>query len=335
MLPLLVERAQNSYEHARDLLALAGATEPDALLEFRGRRYRRLWTRNDQTRFAGDGHANVRVRDEATGEVTNLDAAEDAAFWTWAVVQVLRLTGIRHEELLELTHLSIRQYQRPNGEVVALLVIAPSKTDRERVIPVSAELFAVLAAIIRRHTRAGRPVPVVTRWDSHEREHSPPLPFLFQRQNGARHAACSMAWIAGLLDRCCASLARQHSQFAGITLTPHDFRRLFATDLVNNGLHIHLGAALLGHTNLQTTRGYVAVVDEDLIRHYQTFLDRRRTQRPATSTGPPPPRSGSSSNGTSTSARSSSATAAAPTPPPAPTNTPASAAPCCTSTRPC
>jgi hypothetical protein len=32
---------------------------------------------------------------------------------------------------------------------------------------------------------------------------------------------------------------------------------------------------------LQTTRGYVAVVDEDLIRHYQTFLDRRRAQRPA------------------------------------------------------
>jgi hypothetical protein len=124
-------------------------------------------------------------------------------------------------------------------------------------------------------------VPVVTRWDSHEREHSPPLPFLFQRQNGARHDACSMAWVAGLLNRCCAALAEAHPQFAGITLTPHDFRRLFATDLVNNGLPIHLGAALLGHTNLQTTRGYVAVVDEDLVRHYQTFLDRRRAQRPA------------------------------------------------------
>ena len=29
--------------------------------------------------------------------------------------------------------------------------------------------------------------------------------------------------------------------------TPHDFRRIFATDLVNNGLLIHIGAALLGH----------------------------------------------------------------------------------------
>ena len=45
---------------------------------------------------------------------------------------MLRLTGIRHEELLELSHLSVRQYRRPNGEVVALLVVTPSKSDRER-----------------------------------------------------------------------------------------------------------------------------------------------------------------------------------------------------------
>jgi site-specific recombinase XerD len=32
---------------------------------------------------------------------------------------------------------------------------------------------------------------------------------------------------------------------------------LFATDLVKNGLPIHIGAALLGHLDIQTTRGYV------------------------------------------------------------------------------
>jgi len=42
----------------------------------------------------------------------------------------------------------------PNGEVIALLVISPSKTDREGVIPMLAELFAVITAIIRRHNRA-------------------------------------------------------------------------------------------------------------------------------------------------------------------------------------
>src|SRR5439155_18793243 len=33
--------------------------------------------------------------------------------------------------------------------------------------------------------------------------------------------------------------------------------------------------------NLQTTRGYVAVFNEDVVRHYQGFLDRRRQARPA------------------------------------------------------
>jgi hypothetical protein len=62
--------------------------------------------------------------------------------------------------------------------------------------------------------------------------------------------------------------------------SPHDFRRLFATELVNNGLPIHIGAAPLGHLNVQTTRGYVAIFEEDVVRHYQEFLDRRRARRP-------------------------------------------------------
>jgi site-specific recombinase XerD len=55
---------------------------------------------------------------------------------------------------------------------------------------------------------------------------------------------------------------------------------LFATELVNSGLPIHIGAALLGHVNIQTTRGYVALFDEDVITHYQQFLDGCRAQRP-------------------------------------------------------
>lgn len=50
--------------------------------------------------------------------------------------------------------------RRPNEEVVALLVVAPSKTDRERVIPMTAELSHVIATIIRRLTRNRRAVPL-------------------------------------------------------------------------------------------------------------------------------------------------------------------------------
>ncbi|MGW4560269.1 hypothetical protein ACWEOV_42675 [Streptomyces sp. NPDC004365] len=37
---------------------------------------------------------------------------------------------------------------------------------------------------------------------------------------------------------------------------------------------------MLSHLNIQTTRGYVAVVDDDIIRHYQEHLRRRYQVRP-------------------------------------------------------
>jgi integrase len=50
-------------------------------------------------------------------------------------------------------------------------------------------------------------------------------------------------------------------------LVPHDFRRLFATETVNGGLPIHIAAKLLGHLDLNTTKGYVAVYPERVVRH--------------------------------------------------------------------
>jgi hypothetical protein len=82
------------------------------------------------------------------------------------------------------------------------------------------------------------------------------------------------------LQRLCGRIAETDPAFAETVFTPLDFRRLLATELVNSGLPIHIGAALLGHLNVQTTRGYVAVFDEDVVRHYQEFLHRRRAHRP-------------------------------------------------------
>ncbi|WP_406379330.1 site-specific integrase [Streptomyces sp. NBC_01618] len=83
-----------------------------------------------------------------------------------------------------------------------------------------------------------------------------------------------------MLARSCEEIAESAPAFAGTKFTPHDFRRLFATEIVNGGLPIHIGAALLGHLNLQTTQGYVAVFAEDIVKHYQEFLNHRRDLRP-------------------------------------------------------
>ncbi|GAB3408859.1 hypothetical protein GCM10027569_22340 [Flindersiella endophytica] len=281
LLPILVRHVEDRYDHTRTLLDRARQVNLDDTFVHAERTYRRIITKTDRHRHRNRLHeAPVRVRDEATGQVLHLETDEEAAFWDWACVETLRHSGVRIEELCELTHLSVRQYQRPNGEVIALLVIAPSKTDRERVIPMSTELFHVIASIIRRHTHNGHPIPLLSRFDHHDKIWSPPMPFLFQRRIGSTRAVIATGTVLNMLTRLSAELAEHHPAFRTTRFTPHDFRRIFTTDLVNSGLPIHIGAALLGHMNLQTTRGYVAVFDEDVTRHYTAFLEQRRQLRP-------------------------------------------------------
>jgi hypothetical protein len=60
----------------------------------------------------------TQVRNEDSGRLVHIGTDEEAAFWDWASVGTLRHSGVRIEELCELTHLSIRQYRRANGEVI-------------------------------------------------------------------------------------------------------------------------------------------------------------------------------------------------------------------------
>ncbi|MGE0341495.1 MAG: site-specific integrase [Porticoccaceae bacterium] len=281
LLPVLVAAAEQRRDHLAALLAAATDAEAGQGLVVDGRRYSRIFSAGDARHERYHGAANVRVHDEQSGTAINVTDADDAAFWTWACIETLRHTGVRNEEMLELSQLSIRQYVRPNGEVIALLVIAPSKSDRERVIPMTAELFHVIATIIRRLTRDRPTISLATRYDRHEHVTSEPQPFLFQRTIGQRTEVITPSALRTMLIRLSKSLVEQHPQLAKVRFTPHDFRRLFATDLANNGLPIHIGAALLGHLDVQTFHGYVTVFQEDVIRHYQAHLANRRAARPA------------------------------------------------------
>ncbi|WP_328401029.1 hypothetical protein [Nocardia sp. NBC_00403] len=153
LLPILTESVETAYENAHALLEAGAQVERDHPFTHRGREYTRIITTHD---MMSPDHIAVRLLDGETGERINITLHEDYCFWRWASLEILRLSGIRIEELVELTQLSIRQYRRPNGEVIPLLVIAPSKSDRERVIPMSAELFHIVAQIIRRLTRDGQ-----------------------------------------------------------------------------------------------------------------------------------------------------------------------------------
>lgn len=280
LLPVLVDYVADDHDRWAKLLQRASEAADGEAFAIDGATYIRTLSREDLRRLRQGLPAKVRVFDEK-GQRIDVNRSEDSAFWAWAIVETLRHSGLRIEELTELSQLSVRQYRRPNGEVIALLVVAPSKTDRERVIPMSAELFHAIASIIRRLTAGGKTVPMVTRFDTYDRVWSDPQPVLFQRHIGQHVEVMTTGGIAEKLRHLCQAIALTDPRFEGVHFRPHDFRRLFATELVNNGLPIHIGAALLGHLNLETTRGYVAVFGEDVIKHYQVHLQRRRAARPA------------------------------------------------------
>ncbi|MFF7636248.1 tyrosine-type recombinase/integrase [Kitasatospora sp. NPDC008050] len=254
VLPQLVRAAEARLQRTTLLLQAAHAATPGEEFTVEGPRYRRTGRDDSNRRPTTLFLAPV----DEPGHRFDADE-ENNTFWTWASIEVLRHTGARIEELLELTHLSLRQYQAPTGETVPLLQTSPSKTDREHVIPTDPDLVAVLARIIHRIKGTDEPVPPLTRHDGYERVLGPPMPHLFQCPSQHRLQAISASRIRELLT--------EHTLRPGIVdvdrtpprLTPHDFHRLFSTETVNGGPPIHTAAKLLGRLDLNTTQPYAAV----------------------------------------------------------------------------
>lgn len=281
-LPVLVNSAERHRAEQAALLSAIKATPIGETFEHAGRGYRRRIPKSyTQPGRRGDTPPD-QVEDLVTGEVIDVGRAEHEAFWAWAVIETLRHTGIRIEELLELTHLGLVSYKLPKtGEVVPMLQIVPSKCDEERLLLVAPELASVLATIITRlRGENGGAVPLTARYDPYERESLPPLPHLFQHRHGGIWKVPSAATIRNLLDKALARTGLTDAAGQPLRYTPHDFRRLWATDSVSNGLPVHIAAKLMGHQNLNTTQTYVAVFNEELVRSYRAFLSARRAQRP-------------------------------------------------------
>lgn len=219
----------------------------------------------------------IRVNRHGLVDIT---AAESDGFWAWAVIETLRHTGIRIEELLELTQMSLRHYTAAStGTLVPLLHIVPSKTDIERLIPMTPELVTVLVAVQRRAKDSTGRIPLSVRYDPHEKVHGEPFPHLFVRRIGTRNEVLSPS-VARRLIMDVAVSAGLRDAGEPIHFTPHDFRRLFTTEMVSTGLPLHIAATLLGHLNLDTTRGYTAVFPEEVIAAHHHFIERRRATRP-------------------------------------------------------
>jgi hypothetical protein len=222
------------------------------------------------------------AEDPATGKRRNLTREEDHAFWGWAAIEVLRHTGIRVEELTELSHHSLVQYRLPStGELIPLLSIAPSKTDAERLLVIAPELADVLSAIITRVRSADGTIPLAPVYDPHERTWSPPMPVLFQRRIGLESRPISSGCIRDLLREALTNSGITGTDGNPLHFQPHDFRRLFTTEAILNGMPPHIAQLILGHTDINTTMGYKTAYPEEAIRGHRAFIAQRRAARPS------------------------------------------------------
>ncbi|MGY0064982.1 tyrosine-type recombinase/integrase [Streptomyces sp. LZ34] len=100
-------------------------------------------------------------------------------------------------------------------------------------------------------------IPLVARYDYHELVTRPPLPHLFQRRIGWKRDVISTDTLYQLLNDTLARAALTDETGEPLHFTPHDFRRIFATEAVAGGLPIHIAARLLGHTSTSTTEAQV------------------------------------------------------------------------------
>lgn len=98
---------------------------------------------------------------------------------------------------------------------------------------------------------------------------------------GTGRIAINSTYAVKLLDELVTIAKITNNDGTPAKFSPHDFRRIFATEAVASGLPVHITAKILGHDSIATTQTYVAVYDHDVIDHHRAYISRRRALRPS------------------------------------------------------
>ncbi len=196
-----------------------------------------------------DGRPRTAI--DAHGQRRDFGTEEKWAFWGWATIEILRHTGIRIEELRELGHHSIISYRLPStGDTVPLLQIAPSKTDHERLLLVTPELADVLSTVVSRVRNESGVIPSISSYDQHERKWNPPMPLLYQWRVTGEDRRISETTIRRSINGALQASGLVDNSGNPLRFMPHDFRRIFITDAILNGLPPHIAQVVAGHANI-------------------------------------------------------------------------------------
>jgi hypothetical protein len=121
----------------------------------------------------------------------------------------------------------------------------------------------------------------VAAYDRHERVWIPPMSLIFQRRIGIENRPIGIVSIRELINVALAGTGLTDASGKPLRFTPHDFRRIFTTEAVMNGMPPHIAQLILGHKDINTTMGYKAVYPEEAINGHRAFIARRRDLRPS------------------------------------------------------
>ncbi|MFJ8477406.1 tyrosine-type recombinase/integrase [Kitasatospora sp. NPDC094011] len=275
LLPQLVRVADRRLKETRARLDAVDSTPLGGTVEVLGEAFTL-----PKTSMRTDGLSG-HVRD-AQGNRRHLRTEEKSAFFAWATIEILRHTGIRIEELMELSHHSIIRYTLPStGETIPLLQIAPSKTEKERLLLITPELADVLSALITRIRQPDGKIPSIPTYDMYENVWNPPMPVLYQWSVSGEHRAMAPNFVRRALNETLNDSGILRNDGSPLQFQPHDFRRMFITDAILGGLPPHIAQVIAGHDSLSTTMGYAAIYPADTIEAHRAFIARRRQVRPA------------------------------------------------------
>ena len=107
------------------------------------------------------------------------------------------------------------------------------------------------------------------------------MPLLFQRDIGTEHRAFTPTALRKLLINTLATTGLTDAGGEPPIFSPHDFRRIFVTDAIMNGLPPHIAQVIRGHKSLDTTMGNKAIYPTETIEAHRAFIARRRATRPS------------------------------------------------------
>jgi integrase/recombinase XerD len=165
-----------------------------------------------------------------------------------AILELLYATGLRHAEARAL---KLEDLDRKEREIV----VRSGKGEKPRIVPLARSAYEAVSAYLERG-RAG----LVT-------DHEDSSCYLFLTTRGRKTNDMTLHYVLSRL------VAR-----AGVKkhVSPHTFRRTFATSLLKAGVSVRHIQALLGHTSLNTTAKYLRLEGAELRREILTKHPRER-----------------------------------------------------------